>query len=155
MAKGKRKLLKTILISGLVLCAVAAGIYWYVATEKFSDTKSQREDFTVEALEFIREFRGNDSVANRKYKDQVIVVKGPVAELETPDSLTTNVKFIDTLSGDYAIFRFQDRHASEAKSLSKGDLVSLKGVCTGSVYSDLLEVYSIGFIRSAISESNN
>ena len=76
MTKQKRPWLKRLLVVGLVLVAVAAGIYWYVATEEFSDTKDRKAAFTVNAIDFIREFEKNESEANKKYRDKIITVNG-------------------------------------------------------------------------------
>ena len=78
---------KKLLITGLVLAVIAAGIYWYIATEKFSDTKDSKAAFTVNAIDFIREFRKDDSAANKKYQEKIITVNGRVSELEAADSL--------------------------------------------------------------------
>ena len=56
MTKRKRSWLKKLLITLLILAVIAAGIYWYVATEKFADTKDRKAAFTVNAIDFIREF---------------------------------------------------------------------------------------------------
>src|SRR5687767_7941438 len=101
MTKQKRPWLKRLLVIGLVLVAIAAGIYWYIATEKFSDTKDRQAAFTVNAIDFIKEFRKDDSAANKKYREKIITVNGRVSELESPDSATVNVKIIDTSTGDY------------------------------------------------------
>src|SRR5688572_17872245 len=89
---------KKLLISGLILLLALGGIYWYVATEKFSDTKKVKPDYTVNAIEFIREFLPNDDAANKKYTDRIITVKGIVSEVEAADT-TVNIKFIDPASG--------------------------------------------------------
>jgi hypothetical protein len=143
---------KRLLVTGLVLAIIAAGIYWYVATEKFSDTKGEKADFTVNALDFIREFRKNDSAANKKYREMIVEVRGKISELEAPDSSTLNVKMIDSSTGDYVIFEFQDVHAKEAKALTVGDSILIKGSCSGGHFSDILEKYSINFKRSALSK---
>ena len=70
---------KRLLISGLILLLALGGIYWYVATEKFSDTKKVKADYTVTANEFIREFLPNDDTANKKYTDKIITVRGIVS----------------------------------------------------------------------------
>ena len=41
MAKPKRPWLKRFLLVGLILIGVAAASYWYIATEKFADTKEK------------------------------------------------------------------------------------------------------------------
>jgi len=144
-------MLKKMLGTGLVLVTIAAGIYWYVATEKFSDTKDRKAEFTVKAIDFIREFANNDSAANRKYADKIITVNGTVSEIEAADT-TVNIKFIDTASSAYAIFAFQEQHLAEAKSVKVGDSVSIKGSCSGGVFSEILGTEYITFKRCALNK---
>ncbi len=152
MSKTKRPWLKRLLIAVLVLIGIGAVVYWYVATEKFADTKDREAAYTVNAIDFIQEFRKDDSVSNNKYRQKIITVNGRVSELESPDSATVNIKLIDTTTGDYAIFAFQEQYLSEAKSVKVGDSVSVKGSCSGSIYSDLLDAYNIGFIRCTLNK---
>ena len=151
MTTQKRPLLKKLLVFGLGLVAVAAGIYWYVATEKFSDTKDRKAEFTVKAIDFIREFVNNDSAANRKYTDKIITVNGIVSEIEAADT-TVNIKFIDTSNNAYAIFAFQEQHLAEAKTVKVGDSVSIKGSCSGGVFSEILGTEYITFKRCALNK---
>ncbi len=148
----KRSWLKKLLLAGLILVLAGAGIYWYVATEKFTATKERKAAYTVNALDFIREFRQDDSAANLKYRDKIITVNGTVSELESPDTSTVNIKFIDTTTGDYAIFAFQEQYLSEAKGVKVGDSVSVKGSCSGSSFSSILEAYFIPFKRSTLNK---
>lgn len=150
MAKQKRSWLKKALVSGLILAIAAAGIYWYIATEKFSDTKDRKAAFSVNAIDFIREFRASDSAANKKYREKIIEIKGRVSELEAPDSATINVKIVDTATGDYVIFAFQEQHLDEARTIKTGDSISIKGSCSGVSYSEILDLYYIPFKRSAL-----
>ncbi len=152
MSKTKRPWQKKLLISILILAGTGAAIYWYIATEKFADTKDREAAFTVNAIDFIREFRKDDNVSNKKYRERIISVNGRVSELEAPDSATVNIKFIDSNTGDYIIFAFQEQYLSEAKSVKVGDSVSVKGSCSGSIYSDLLDAYNIGFIRCTLNK---
>jgi len=152
MATRKRSWLKKLLVTGLALAIIGAGIYWYIATEKFGDTKGEKAAFEVNAIDFIREFRKDDSAANKKYRETIITVNGRVSELEAPDSSTVNVKFIDTTTGDYAIFAFQEQHLAEAKSLKTGDSVSIKGSCSGLLFSEVLGYYYIPFKRSTLNK---
>ncbi|HTE34701.1 MAG TPA: hypothetical protein VK666_30185, partial [Chryseolinea sp.] len=91
----KKSWVKRLLIAGLVLVLILAGIYWYVATEKFADTKDEEAMFTISANDFIHEFQVNDSAANKKYREQIVTVNGRISDLESPDTSTVNVKFID------------------------------------------------------------
>lgn len=148
----KRPWLKRILLSLLVLAVITGAVYTYVATEKFSDTTARKAAYTVNALDFIKEFLTNDSAANAKYREKIVTINGTISALESPDTATVNVKFIDPPTGSYIIFAFQDTHLSEGKGLKVGDAVSIKGSCSGGVYSDILEVTKIDFKRAALNK---
>ena len=150
-AKKKRPWLKRILIALVGLAVIFACIYWIVATEKFADTQDRKGDYTVNALDFIGEFRENDSTANAKYSDKIITVNGRVSEVEAVDT-TFNIKFIDPDTKSYAIFAFQQQHLAEAKAIKVGDSISIKGSCSGGIYSDILETTAITFKRSTLNK---
>ncbi len=151
MAKAKRPWLKKLLIIFLVLIGIGAGIYFYIALEKQPDTKNEKAAFTVNAIDFIREFEKDDKSANKKYADKIITVNGMVSEIEAVDT-TVNIKFIDTTSGSYAIFAFQEQHVAEAKTVKVGDSVSIKGSCSGGILSEILGTESITFKRCTLNK---
>lgn len=144
---------KRILWSVLALVVIGAGIYWYVATEKFADTNDREAAYTVDAMDFIREFHAGDSAANAKYRDKIITVNGTVSAVEPADSATMNIKFVDTTTGSYVIFAFQEQHVAEAKTVKEGDIVSIKGSCSGGTFSEILGVEKIDFKRSALNKT--
>lgn len=147
--KRKRPWLKRLLLGFLILVVILGGVYWYIASEKFADTKDRKSAYTVSANDFIREFQQDHAAANKKYTDQIITVNGRVSEVEAADT-TLNLKFVDTTTGSYAIFAFQQQHLAEAKTVKPGDSVSIKGSCSGSIYSELLGAESISFKRCAL-----
>jgi hypothetical protein len=140
-----------LLITVLIILAAGAGIYWYVATDTFADTSNRRAAFKVSAQEFIVEFNTNDTAANKKYTDKIVTVSGRVAAVEPADT-TVNIKFIDSTSGSYAIFAFQEQHLAEAKAVKPGDSISIKGSCSGGIFSSILGYHSISFKRCAINK---
>jgi hypothetical protein len=120
--------------------------------EKFEDTANTKAVYTVNAIDLIKEFQANDSLANAKYQEKIITVNGNISEVEIPNDSTVNIKFVDTTNGSYAIFPFHDEHLAEIKKLKKGDMVSLKGSCSGGVYSEILGTHSITFKRSTLNK---
>ena len=141
---------KLLIIVSVLLVAGGIGIY-LIFTEKFEDTDKQTASFTVNSDELIKEFQQNDSAANKKYAEKIILVNGKIAETEAADT-TVNIKMIDTLTGSYIIFAFQEQHIKEAKQLKEGDMVSIKGSCSGGTYSKILETEFISFKRCAINK---
>ena len=147
----KRRWLKPILIGILVIVVILAAVYWYVATEKFSDTKSRKADYSLNALDFIHEFQSDINSANAKYTDKIIVLNGRVSEIEAADT-TLNIKMVEPTTSSYVIFAFQQQHLAEAKSVKQGDSVSIKGSCSGGIYSSILEATAINFKRSTLNK---
>ncbi len=142
---------KKILYGILVIGLLGAAATWYIFSEKFSDTSETKTDFTINALDLIHEFEKNDSLANKKYAEKMIVVNGMVSEIEAADT-TVNIKMVDTTSGAYVIFAFQQQHREEAKKIKEGDKVSIKGSCSGGAYSRILETEYITFKRCALNK---
>lgn len=143
--------IKRILITGLALLIAGAAIIWYVFTEKFDDTSKSKSDFTVNAMPFLAEFQQNDSLANKKYAEQIVIVRGRVSATEAADT-TINIKMIDTATSGYIIFAFQQQHLAEAKQLKVGDSIAIKGSCSGGTHSDILETEFVTFKRCAITK---
>jgi hypothetical protein len=114
-------------------------------------TSAVTSAYTVNGLEMIREFQANDSLANVKYKEQIITVNGRASEVEVLNDTTVNIKISDT-TGSYLIFSFGDKEAAVAKEIKQGDSISVKGSCSGGEYSDILGVNFITFKRSIINK---
>jgi flagellar basal body-associated protein FliL len=146
----KSTLKKILIVIGIGLVAAAA-VALYIFTDTFDDTATQKAAYTVSANPFIKEFEKDNALANKKYTEQIITVNGRISEIEAADT-TVNIKMIDTTTGSYIIFAFQQQDAAEAKKLKEGDSVSVKGSCSGGIFSEILEVESINFKRSSINK---
>jgi hypothetical protein len=147
--KKKYSLLKKIGLLALVLFMVGIIWVWYVLTEKYSDTSKIVPAYTVTALDLIHEFERNDSLANKKYVEKMMVVNGEVSEVEGVDS-TVNIKMADSTSGSYVIFAFQPQDKGLAEKIKVGEKVSIKGSCSGGAFSKILETEFVTFKRCAI-----
>jgi hypothetical protein len=142
---------KYLLIGLLIVLLTGVAIVWYIYTEKFIDTAKYSSDFTVNAMDFIKEFQQNDSAANKKYIEKIVTVNGTVSEIELADT-SVNIKFIDSTSGDYVIFAFQQQHLNDAKTLQEGKQASIKGSCSGGARSEILGIQYISFKRAALNK---
>lgn len=149
--KKKTKWWKWLLILVLLMLLVGGGAVWYIFNLKFEDTSTQKANFTVNAYSFIKEFEVNDTLANKKYIEKMVIVNGRVSETENADS-TVNIKMVDTLTDAYIIFAFQPQNAADAKTLKVGDSVAVKGSCSGGAYSEILETTFITFKRCVINK---
>jgi hypothetical protein len=105
---------KNVIKAGLVILAGVGIAVWYLFTQKFADTEDQKSAYAINALDLIKEFKKNDSIANKKYAEKIINVTGIVTEIEAADT-TVNIKSGDTATGSYAIFAFQQQHLNDAQ----------------------------------------
>jgi uncharacterized protein (DUF1330 family) len=134
-----------------VLLLAGGVVIWYLFTLKYDDTAGVNPDYTVNAMDFIKEFKQDMAAANKKYSEKMIVVNGTVSAVEAADT-TANIKMIDTTNGAYIIFAFQQQHLQEAKAMKEGEAVSIKGSCSNGAFSSILEAEYITFKRCAINK---
>ena len=137
------------MIALFTLLLAGGGIIWWLFTLKYDDTATVKADYTVNALEFIKEFKQDMAGANKKYSEKIIVVNGTVSAIEAADT-TANIKMIDTTTDSYIIFAFQQQHLNEAKQMKEGEKVSIKGSCSNGAFSTILETEYISFKRCAV-----
>ena len=123
----------------------------YYNNATFSNTSLVKADYTINATDLIHEFAVNDSAANNKYREKILIVNGTAGDVETKGDSTVNIKFTDT-TGSYIIFSLDKDQIEKAKIIKQGDRVSLKGSCSGSVYSEVLSTTSISFKRAILNK---
>jgi hypothetical protein len=123
----------------------------YVMAETFTNTEDVKADFTVTANDLIREFAANDTAANNKYREKTIIVNGTTSLVERMSDSTTNIQFADS-TGSYIAFSFEKEKYEQVKAIKTGDAVSLKGSCSGSIYSEILGTTAITFKRSTLNK---
>ena len=117
-----------------------------IMAETFVETKDTKTDFTVKATELINEFIKDGSAANKKYQDKMLVVNGNATKVEVLADSSSTISFSDS-TGSYVIFSLEKTSHERVKTLKQGDAVSLKGVCSGSIFSEILGTMAISFKR--------
>lgn len=123
-----------------------------VWNETHEATDKAKADYTVHAAELMREFAQNDTAANRKYREKIIAVEGGVSQVEIQADSTVNLKFVDT-SKHFINFSLDKTQFENTKNIKPGDWVSVKGSCSGSTYSMILDSTSIDFKRSTLNKT--
>ncbi len=128
---------------------IGGSIAYYLITEKFEDTKLVKAEHTVNALDFLKEFQANDSLANATYRDRIVELKGRISAIEWPDT-TANIKMEAPGSSDYLIFALQPGDAKEVRNLQAGDSIAVRAACSGGQYFSILNSRSIQFKRATL-----
>lgn len=123
----------------------------YIMAETHEATVNIKADFTVNSDDLIKEFITNDTAANKKYHEKVLMVNGKASAVEMLADSTSTIKFADS-TGSYAIFSLEKNQLDQVRIIKSGDAVSLKGVCSGSIFSEILGTTSISFKRATLNK---
>src|SRR5262249_24969124 len=114
-----------------VFCLTVIGIYGYREYNRsLPDTHYLEPVFRLEASAFIQQFETNESHANTKYTDHAISVHGVIHSIQITDT-TATVFLNDGNSNSSVVCQFDNESNHEIQSLKKGDLVTIKGICSG------------------------
>lgn len=116
--------------------------------EKTEATHTLKADHTVNAIDLIKEFVLSDSAANARYRGKLINITGVISELNASDS-TATLSMADS-TGSYAIFDFEKSAVADVKKLQAGNTVSVKALCSGGIYSEIMETETISFKQAII-----
>lgn len=158
LSAGERK---WVLKSGLVLATALVTIIGFTIVSKQAEKKILKEtfetidnikpDYILSSGELIKEFMANDTAANKKYVEKVLEVSGPVGSIDIATDSSSTIQFADS-TGSYAIFSLEKTQLDKVKMIKTGDNVSVKGVCSGSMFSEILGTTTISFKRSTLNK---
>lgn len=152
---------KWILKTALIIATIAATVIGFnisgkqaekkMFEETFASTEDIKADYSLSAVDLLKEFVSNDTAANKKYIEKILLVNGAVSAIDIAADSTATIRFEDS-SGSYAIFSLEKSQLDKVKNIKKGDPVTVKGVCSGSIFSDILGTTSISFKRSILNK---
>jgi hypothetical protein len=114
----------------LVLVVTGLAYAWQEFNRTHIDTTALRVAASKEAMALLKEFETNETLANGLYNDKIVSVKGTVQKVEDNGD-TRNVILGDVSSMGGVICQFQVDHKSELDAIRPGQLINVKGVCTG------------------------
>lgn len=122
--------MKKYILIALAVCAVAgAAVGYYMWNKPHKDMTKAEADFTLDADALFSEFEADEDAANTKYLGKVIEVSGTVAQV-LPSEKTTVV--LETENGIFGVRCELDTFSNvDFPEYQPGDVVSLKGNCTG------------------------
>jgi len=117
---------KTIFLVGAILCLAAAGWGYYLYQKPRAGVEDSSAAYTISAKELYQVFATNEAAATTKYVDQVVKVKGTIHQI---DSLQGGVSLI--LAANTPEGGVNCSLADNAPMLKVGEVVTVKGRCTG------------------------
>jgi hypothetical protein len=137
----KTKYMKRKKIILLVLFLVFAGgtLYGYAEyTRKVKDLSKVKAQVNMKAAELIAAFEKNEAEANASYLDKIIAVKGKVKQVEKNDMGFLSIVIGDEESMSSVRCSVDPGHQEEMEKIMTGDVITVKGACTGFNADELL-----------------
>ena len=145
----KRKLVQYIALF-LVAAAIAGGWYGYSEyNRKQTNMATTKADLAIKAVDLINAFEKDEAVSNGQYLDKIVEVEGNLKESSTDDKGFYTLALGDEASMSSVRCSVDSLFTKDAASLSKGQTVKIKGVCSGFTADELLGS-DVTLIRCAV-----
>jgi tRNA_anti-like len=128
---------KIILVSAVVIAAGGAFYGWNEYNRGHVSTNDIKPVAFREAAELVKEFEDDETTANLQYNDKVVSVTGRIVKMEINDS-THNLLLAGESAMAGVLCQFETSGNHPLSKIKTGDLVKVKGVCTGALMDVIL-----------------
>ena len=121
---------KRILFTILAIIVVSAGYGFYLYHKPHASIAENKPVYQLESRALLGEYQADENTANKKYLGKIVEVQGIVSDQSVDDKGAYNLILQgDDLSGITCQF---EKGSDYAKAdLKKGQIVRVKGICTG------------------------
>jgi len=128
----------------LLLVLAVAGYGWYVFNKKPADVRRQKADMEINAKDLLQLFQQNETAADARYVDKVIIVSGIVQSMQTDAQGKTTISLDtgDPMAAVTCSF-YNEETAAVKQIINKGSRVHVKGICTGMLSDVILNKCSL------------
>lgn len=124
--------LRIVLIVLVLLALAGGGTMYYMYNKPHRDISNESAEFVINAQKLALEFATDETAANQKYLDKVLLVSGRLVEKNHSETGFTFL-FEDEFEGVSATFDslFVAQNKAKLDAYSNGDQVQVKGKCDG------------------------
>ena len=123
----KLRWILTITISVALMLVIFVKFYVFKNAE--TSVSSKKADIVMLAGELLKDFNTDENLANNKYLNKIITVKGLVDNIaDNKTDVSVYLKLKDETSGVLCSF---DRAEFKKSAIKAGTQVSIKGICSG------------------------
>ena len=120
------------LLAIVLVTAVALSIYAYKEfNRKPADLNKSDAVEHITASDLSALYSNNEDSANKKYLGKVIEVTGSVIDIENQQDTLLTILLGDTLQTGLVSCLMDKNYMADAKNKVRGDIVKIKGICTG------------------------
>lgn len=135
----KRTLRRVLLASGAGV-VLLSGYAYYLYHKPVQSLANTKADLSIDAIDILTQYASDELAADAKYLNKIISVKGKVSKIEKSDSSFTKIYLFGNESGNVIC---EMEKASNEVDVKEGELVAIKGLCTGYLMDIVLTKSSI------------
>ena len=122
---------KKIIVFLVIVLVVVAGFYaWNEYTRTAKDLKQVEASVTTGAIELVNEFMTDETAANTKYLEKIVMVKGMVKKIVPVDN-TYTIVLGDSTDMSSVRCLVDSTHTAPVAGLQPGIMINIKGYLTG------------------------
>lgn len=119
-----------ILLIGLILIIISLFFIINLYNKPFIDIKKSNPKIEITAQEILNDYQADESLANEKYVDNLIQIKGEIADISFDNGISI-ITLKDTSGFSSIICHMLPEANLNILKLKKENQVLIKGVCTG------------------------
>ncbi len=123
----------------IAIGSILAALILY--NKKQPDTSKIKPDFAITATALQKEFEDNEKAASDKYINKIIEVSGTITTVTPADSADTNISL--KTGNDMSAVNCAFQKYIDPTNFKAGDLITLRGVCSGFLMDVLLKDCSV------------
>lgn len=117
-------------VSVILIFVVFSFVAYKFYNKPHVDVKKTSPNFKINAEKLFSEFSLNETNANEKYLDKIIEVEGEILDIILEDD--KGVVSLKTRDDFASVMCYLSENSSKSiQKLSVGNIITLKGICTG------------------------
>jgi len=133
-----KPLIRNLLIIAVILGTIGAIIGINMYNRKDHDLSKVKADYVLQVSEIVNEFEQDENSASVKYIDKVLEVTGPVSAIELISNSTMNITLTVENQMSGVICSFQGISNPASFDIKEGDIITIRGTCSGMLMDVLL-----------------
>ena len=102
---------------------------YYLYTKPHENAKYLKADLTISAIDLYKQYAANETNADKKYMNKIIIVKGKISEIINNGA--TQIYLLDKQAGGGISCQIGAGAEQKKFALPQDSIVTIKGKCTG------------------------
>lgn len=120
----------TIIIGFILVLSISLFIVLNLYNKPLLNIAKSRADLEIMAQEILDDYRTNENIANKKYVDNVIQIKGEILDITIENG--NGIISLKDLKGESSVMcHMSPEENLKVLKLQKDSVITIKGVCTG------------------------